>query len=112
MKTFILALGLSLASLAVGCGGTSTFSCDIAPSSGSRTCTDYDGVSGDTEPSKAQCTQHGGTVGTKCNTAGSVGGCRLTAPAGESGTVTLWYFSPNTASTVMQSCGQGTFVSP
>ena len=98
--------------LGAGCGGTSTFSCDRTSGTSGHICIDYDAVSGDVSESQAQCTASQGTVGTTCSRSGIVGGCRVTAPAGETGTVTTWYYS-GTAASVMTSCGSfSTYVGP
>jgi hypothetical protein len=111
MRNLILGLGTVVFLSLAGCGGTSTFSCDRMVS-GSRVCIDYDQVSGDISVAEEQCRAASGTLGMKCSTAGAVGGCRLVAPQGETGTVTTWYFS-GTAATVMTSCGSSTtFVAP
>ncbi len=107
-------IGISMSAavlLLVGCGSTSTFSCDLS-SGMSKQCLDYVDVSGDVGPTQAGCTKSGGTIGMVCPRAGIVGGCRITAPAGESGTVTTWYYS-GTADMVMASCtGTKMYVSP
>lgn len=111
MRNLILGLGTFVFLTLTGCGSTTTFSCDRMIG-GERVCVDYDEVSGDTSTSEAQCSAASGTLGTKCVTTGAIGGCRLTAPAGETGTVTTWYFT-GTAASVMTKCGGATtFVSP
>lgn len=97
MTRIVMALGAML--MVAGCGGTSTFSCDTTKSS-THTCIFYDGVSGDVDPSKASCTANGGTVGSSCTMTGVVGSCAVTAPAGESGVVTSFFYDtlpPNAA---------------
>jgi hypothetical protein len=102
MKRLALTLGSSLVLLMMGCGGSvSTFSCDRQNNATQPSCTDYSGVSGDTSEVRSSCTQQGGTLGTTCDRTGAVGGCRYTAPAGEQGTVTVWYYS-GAAQDVMQ----------
>lgn len=112
MKRLALTLGSSVALFLVGCGGVSTFSCDRTNNSSQPTCTDYTGVSGDTGEARSQCTQGNGTIGTTCDTANAIGGCRFTAPAGEQGSVTVWYYF-GTADQIRQACGTiSTFVTP
>ena len=112
MKRMALALGSTVALFLMGCGGVSTFNCDRTNNTTQPTCTDYTGVSGDTSQARSSCTQGGGTIGTTCDLTGAVGGCRFTAPAGEQGRVTVWYYS-GTAQEVQQSCGTiSTFVTP
>ena len=112
MKRIAMTLGSSLMLLLAGCGGTSTFSCDLT-STTEDICIDYDAVSGPTDEVRSNCTRAGGTLGTTCTRMGIIGGCRRTAPAGESGTQTIWYYS-RTTQEVMQSCTSSgtTFVSP
>ncbi|HEX2572569.1 MAG TPA: hypothetical protein VH877_23680 [Polyangia bacterium] len=113
MKRLTLTLGSSLVLLMMGCGGSvSTFSCDRRNNTTQPTCTDYSGVSGDTGSVKNSCTQQGGTVGATCTLTDAVGGCKYNAPAGEQGSVTVWYYS-GTTQDVQQYCTAGsTFVTP
>lgn len=117
MERIVKALGFSAVALlfggsVAGCGGVSTFSCDKG-SGTSHVCIYYDGVSGDTSAAQASCTGQGGTVGTACVTTGAVGACRVTAPAGEQGVVTTYFFS-GTSSSIMQTCSaaRATYVAP
>ncbi|MFO0579277.1 MAG: hypothetical protein U1A78_35190 [Polyangia bacterium] len=117
MNRLVKTFGISVAALLVGgslagCGGVSTFSCDKG-SGTSHVCIYYDGVSGDVSAAKSSCTGQGGTVGTACATTGTVGACRVTAPTGEQGVVTTYYFG-GTSSSVMQMCSSfgATYVAP
>jgi hypothetical protein len=117
MERIMKALGFSAVVVLVGgslagCGGVSTFSCDKG-SGASHVCIYYEGVSGDTSGAKSSCTGQGGTVGTACVSTGAVGACRVTAPVGEQGVVTTYYFG-GTSSSVMQMCSAfgATYVAP
>lgn len=101
-----IAMTLGAILMMAGCGGTSTFSCDVSKSSG-KSCIFYDAVSGDTTASKNSCMSSGGTVGSSCSMTGVVGSCAVTAPAGESGTVTSYFYDQLPANSAQNCAGIG-----
>lgn len=110
---------LVIASLfALGCGaaGGTTYSCDNPSGASGRGCVEYSWTgSGYTAANwSAACTSGGGTSGTGCSHTGALGGCRLTASAGNTSLTTTTWFYTGTAADLQQACtaGTGTWVNP
>jgi hypothetical protein len=126
MRNSLLA---ALVAVSVGCSSSTTgadggadaasgglfFSCDYVKGGSHLLCTDYDypaSLASTADMVKAQCKPPEQTVGVRCNTANSVGGCRRLNSGAQGFTTTVWSYT-GTAAQAMAGCTMGgTYVPP